>query len=204
MRHDREEITGDRYVLSNGNPAHIRAQDVQAVGEALGAIQEQHGDITPGMIVDAASDPQNILHGYVFGASDKRAALSYRLILAAKVRRSIHITIKPNSRPAVNVPAFVRVGVSKPQTEERDDAPEPETHFISVRAALSEEETRAQARDLVFGYVYRYRDQLSLYSEFRSLVALLDKLNVSLERDALVVAKSPRLAATPAAPVAGA
>jgi hypothetical protein len=35
-------------------------------------------------------------------------------------------------------------------------------------------------------------------------VALLDKLNVSLERDALVVAKSPRLAATPAAPVAGA
>lgn len=78
----------------------------QEVADALIALENEHGQITPELVVEAAADPQSPLHK-AFTWNDEDAAYAYRLEQARALIRSVEyeITIL---RKTVTVGKYVR------------------------------------------------------------------------------------------------
>lgn len=78
----------------------------QEVADALIALENERGQITPELVVEAAADPQSPLHKS-FTWNDEEAAYSYRLDQARALIRSVEyeITIR---RKTVTVGKYVR------------------------------------------------------------------------------------------------
>ena len=75
--------------------------------EALQSLYDEHGTLTPSLVVAAAVDPSHELHPR-FVWDDSEAAKRYRLVQASGLIRSVHIRIDrgEDSEP-VRVRAFV-------------------------------------------------------------------------------------------------
>jgi hypothetical protein len=62
--------------------------------DQLQAIYDEHGRLTPGLVVDAAKKKSHPLHERYFALPDREAAYEYRKVLAAKDIRSVTIVYR--------------------------------------------------------------------------------------------------------------
>lgn len=78
-----------------------------SVKDELQAIYEQHGRLTPSIVLDEATDPEHPLHGR-FTWEDGEAARRWRLHQAQALIRSVNVVIeKRDDAPPIVVRAFV-------------------------------------------------------------------------------------------------
>ena len=75
--------------------------------EALQAIYDELGELSPEVVVDRASDPGHVLHDR-FVWDDSVAAARYRLVQASGLIRSVQVeVVRSEDVPPVRVRAFV-------------------------------------------------------------------------------------------------
>lgn len=111
----------------------------------LQAIHDQHGKLTPALVVTEARDPDHPLH-HRFEWDDKVAGEKYRRVQAAALIRSVRVTYAQgdDGRPKT-VREFVNVARQSPLTdgaavEDGDDAPE--NVYMPTAVAMQNEFTR--------------------------------------------------------------
>lgn len=90
--------------------------NVAATRDALQAIFEERGRLTPVDVVDVAADPEHPLHER-FEWDDETAGRAYRMVQAAALIRSVKIRVEKSPTHTVTVRAFVHV----PQPGEEED-----------------------------------------------------------------------------------
>jgi hypothetical protein len=74
-----------------------REDKVSAVRAAVVAIEDQDGRITPEAVVQAAADPDSVLHEH-FEWDDSKAGYAYRLEQARQLIRSVQVVVKTDTR----------------------------------------------------------------------------------------------------------
>lgn len=75
--------------------------------DALQAIYDEHGALTPDLVVAIAADPGHVLHER-FVWDDTEAARRYRLVQASGLIRSVSVVVeRAEDKPPVRVRAFV-------------------------------------------------------------------------------------------------
>lgn len=63
--------------------------------DQLQAVYDEHGRLTPGLVVDTAKPKNHPLHQRYYALPDREAAYEYRKVLAAKDIRSVTISYAP-------------------------------------------------------------------------------------------------------------
>lgn len=79
---------------------------MSATHEALQAIYNETGELTPALVVERASSPEHPLHGK-FCWDDTEAARRFRLVQAQGVIRSVKVEVRTRPNETVRVRAFV-------------------------------------------------------------------------------------------------
>ena len=75
--------------------------------QVLQNIYERHGVLSPELVVDAATQPNHPLHDN-FEWDDTEAARKFRLIQAARIIRSVRVTVhRGEHKPPIRVRAYV-------------------------------------------------------------------------------------------------
>lgn len=92
-----------------------------SVREALEALYQQHGHLTPEIVVEAARDPANFLHAHVFADDNATAAEKHRLNIARKLIKSVPYLVRPatEAEEALKVRAYQSVPVEAGRTAYR-------------------------------------------------------------------------------------
>ena len=166
------------YKLSDSNPGNIKEQDVHAVGAALQEIVDANGYIDNALIVQAARSKTSALHKYVWDVDPDDALDECRRTRAGRVRRSVLIeVVSPVTRELVSVPQYFISNVP-PTTSNKPPA---STKFMEIEDAMSDEQKMEIEGDRVLGYVYSYRNRLSLHPRFAKLIDELDALMAEVE-----------------------
>jgi hypothetical protein len=105
----------------------------KAIAAALNALTEQAGGrLTPSLVVEAAADPQSVLHDQ-FEWDDSKASKAWRLDQARTLIRSVHVRITTETT-SVSVVAYVR----------DPDASGDEQGYVST-ARIMDDKDRARA-----------------------------------------------------------
>lgn len=94
-----------KYAWKAGG-GEFRAHDANAVGEELARIRTARGQLTPADVVDAAADPKSPLHP-LLPWDDTEAARLGREMIAARIVRSVTVTIVQPAAPPITTRAFV-------------------------------------------------------------------------------------------------
>lgn len=84
----------------------------------LQALYNQHGKLTPNLVVEAAQDEDSLLHSY-FEWDDEKAGGAYRLWQARQLIRTVRVTIAKGTQPVhlfVHVPSEDGKGEGEYQT----------------------------------------------------------------------------------------
>lgn len=79
--------------------------------DQLRAVYDQHGELTPALVVDAARPKSSPLHNHVFDRTQEEAAESWYLTRAADLIRSVKVVYRddPEARNRLVGRAFVAV-----------------------------------------------------------------------------------------------
>ena len=88
--------------------------------ETLQALYDEHGILTPELVLSAASDPAHVLHSR-FEWDDTEAARRYRLAQASGLIRSVTIVIEKPEARTVAVRAFISDREMGTQRANEDD-----------------------------------------------------------------------------------
>jgi len=126
-------------------------QNLWDIYKALEEIRKANGGILrPKDVVDAARDPNHILHPY-FEWDDTKAAELYRLEQARSLIRRVEIEVKIEDRKPVKVRAYVSL---------QDDRQKGDSYRATVEV-LSQEELREklleEARREMEAFIKKYR-----------------------------------------------
>lgn len=171
------------YKLSDSNPGNIKEQDVHAVGAALQNIAEANGYIDNALIVKAAKPKTSALHQYVWEVDPDDALDECRRTRAGRVRRSVLIeVVSPVTREVVSVPQYF---ISTVPTTTANKPPA-STKFMDIEDAMTDEQKMEIEGDRVLGYVYSYRNRLSLHPRFAKLIEEMDALMNEVKNRAAV------------------
>lgn len=136
----------------------------QIVKGELERIYAERAQLTPGDVVEEASDPANPLHP-LFEWDDTEAAARFRLIQAAGLIRSIKVRItkaKGNEEEDLTIRAWVAAHAVAPELEDVPDGYMPEQE-VRERPELRTALLRQMRRDVTAAQL-RYR-HLSEYWE---------------------------------------
>lgn len=139
----------------------------QAAGERLEAIEKQHGEVTPKLVLDDARDENSILHS-CFEWRDSVAAELYREKQAGDLIRNIKVVVQPaESTEPKQIRAFVSVV---------DD--EKKRRYVNLEKSLSEQKYRDQALTDAFNSLKSFREKYNMYRELSGVISEIDKLNI--------------------------
>ncbi|MFZ4498520.1 MAG: hypothetical protein ACOYMX_02310 [Burkholderiales bacterium] len=105
-----------------------------ALVEAIGALADASGVITPEVVVEAAKNPDSPLHEH-FDWDDQSAAHQHRIDTARKLIRGIRVQVT-NNRIDFKVPMFVRDPAAAPSQQ----------GYVSISSLRTDEE---RARDVI-------------------------------------------------------
>lgn len=136
----------------------------QAAGERLEALEREHGQITPKLVLDDARDEGALLHP-CFEWDDETAAELYRERQAGFLIRNLTVRVEREDKPPLPVRAFVSV-----ETEES-------RAFVGTIRALSEAETRAQVLQEALQSLQVFRTKYEAFAELSGVIAAIDDLN---------------------------
>jgi hypothetical protein len=118
-------------------------------GGELDRIKRNAGDLTPGVVVDAAAHPDNPLHG-CFDWDDASAAGKHRLLQARQLINSVYVVVIRDEKPQPERPVYFSV-----KTEE-----EGRTYRTAVEIMSSEEAQASlleEAKTVLKGFRVRYQ-----------------------------------------------
>lgn len=125
--------------------------------DTLRSMHDQHGELTPELVVQEAAAPEHPLHDR-FDWDDTVAAQKWRLTQAAQLLR---VTFRPDPEKPTDLRAFVRV---KGQDSHR-------SNYVPIEKALEDDLTRRivlQAMEREWKALFRrYKDHV----EFAQLIA---------------------------------
>lgn len=157
------------YHWRKGFPNHgVSAQDA---GEALAAIHDQYGDITPEKIRDVARPPSSPLHPLIEWNRGK-AATAYQLQQAAMLRgacqRVVVYYVDKEKRETV-IQAFVAHPL-----ERRPENGTSGQCFVPVARILSEAEARAATLERALDELAAWRRRYEAFHELGELFAAID------------------------------
>lgn len=141
------------------------------VKAALAEIETKLGTLTPEVVVDAAKDPDSILHEY-FEWDNKVAGAAYRIEQARALIRRVKVEVVTET-VTVRAPAYVR----DPRV------PRKETGYVSLKRVSHDEDLSRKACLREFeaagAHLKRARDiaaALDLAEEFQDMLAEYDRL----------------------------
>lgn len=149
--------------------------DAQAVGEALAALEERDGELTPEVVEREARKKSSPLHD-LFEWDDSEAAYKYRLGQAAHVIRCVVVIDTPETPPMT---AYVRVDV-RPEVEDgdldKDEEPPPaRSSYRSTAVVMSDAELRAQVLDRALNELRAFQKKYRNLSELAGVFEAIDK-----------------------------
>lgn len=158
-----------RYAWVEGFHSRLSAEDA---GNELDRIRQAEGTLTPGVVVDAARDPSNILHTS-FEWDDAIAGEKYRIVQAGKLIRSLRVVPRVGASPQ---PAMLSV-----QTGEKKN----ERSYATVRDVMNDPAARRQFLIEELDRIIRLLERTSAYPEMEPLRKAADDV-----MDAMIVAGS--------------
>jgi hypothetical protein len=113
----------------------------EAIRSELLAINEEHGVLTPELVVQRSREPASALHQF-FEWDDDQAAEKFRLVQAGALIRRVRLTIvRASTETKVVTFGSVRAFVS-PASERKSKA-NPEGGYGTIQDVLSDEDRRA-------------------------------------------------------------
>lgn len=126
----------------------------------LQAIRDEHGSLTPALVVDVATDPKHPLHDR-FEWDDTTAARKWRLEQAGQLLR---VTFRPDPDKPVDLRAFVAVKGEDSATADyvptEEAATNPFTAELMLRAMKRDWQTFKRRYDHMAQFVAFVRDQV--------------------------------------------
>ena len=150
--------------------------DAQSVGERLEKIRQDHGAVTPELIVEDAKDPDAPTHG-CFEWNDKRAGALWRLAQARIIVTEIVVEVQSeHAREPIEVTAFTTAdGPVIPQSE-------PECHVYSTSPGLTSAEEPHFRRRLLRRALKDLKRFCAQYQELEELKPLIIEIQNTKER----------------------
>ncbi len=151
----------------------------EIVGQELEAIQEEHGELTPDAIVDAARPDSNPLHK-LFTWDDTVAGQLHRRNEARLILRNLRIEYtrkedEGEDEPRVmKVRAFVNVPEAKDEDEE-DTPAQPRRVYLSTSIALKNPQQRDYVLKTARAELETWRNRYAAFREFDSVIREIDK-----------------------------
>jgi hypothetical protein len=134
----------------------------QIAAERLKKIKDQHGAITPRVVVDDAANPQSPLHP-CFEWDDETAADNFRLFQARKLIGAIVVAEIDEQTVNRETRAFVHV---------TNDGP----HYEAIEVAMAHEEMRNEVLERAKREIKLWRARYAGYEEFVDIVMSIDAL----------------------------
>jgi len=126
----------------------------QAIAAELERLEDQHGSLTPDIVVAAAREPDNPLHRCpeFLGWDAEKASEAYYLAAARRIIASVHIIVRTETT-RVSIPAYIRDPEKTSNEQGYRSVSRLKSEEDSARAAIVEEFARAgahlkRARDL--------------------------------------------------------
>lgn len=126
----------------------------------LKALHDEHGRITPALVVAAATDPESPLHSR-FEWDDTEAARKYRLAQASDLIRSVRITFTGKSGDLKQARAYVAVRESDTVAADYIATEQALTDPLQARLVLRDFERAAKRLKAQYGHLAEFCDVLN-------------------------------------------
>lgn len=139
--------------------------DAQQAGEALQALQDRYGQLSPELVVQAAHPARSPLHHY-FEWNEHQAAAQYRMVQARQLIRSIQVVIRPEGEAdehPIEVRAFVSVaeeGVGR--------------YYVGTEAAMEDPVLRSQILEQARRALITWRNRYHQLEELAEVVSVIE------------------------------
>lgn len=153
----------------------------EIVGAELEKIQEEHGELTPVIVVDAARSSDNPMHR-LFTWDDAVAGERYRHTEAQFILRNLRINYirkedEDDEEPRVlRVRAFVNVEMQDDtEGEEAEEPTEARRVYLSTSVAFQNPQHRRYVLDQAKTELETWRNRYAAFKEFDGIVREIDK-----------------------------
>lgn len=140
------------------------------VAETLQGLEQAYGTLTPGIVVEAARDPDSVLHPF-FQWDNERAAEAFRLSQARMLIRELRVVYVGNDGTKTQ-PA--RVYLNLDRADDEANAYVPVARILSDRDLY--ERARAQFIRETHAFEARFREFESLAALVRGVREMAEKL----------------------------
>lgn len=147
--------------------------DAQKVGEAIEAIEQEHGGTSPALVVTAATAPESVLHGF-FEWDDAKAGPLYRETQAQHLLRSL-VAVRIDGEDLEHP---TRAFVSVRRWEDNDGG-----SYVSVREALRVVDYRKQLMRDAMRDLDAYRIKYHLLADLTGWRYGIEKARAALEKE---------------------
>ena len=136
----------------------------QIAGEAVESIIDQHGGVTPEILLQEATKKRSVLHS-CFEWDDTVAAQNYRLDQARYILRQIEVVIEREDKEPLRIRAFHCV-------EDEEQC----RRYITITQARSESEMWDQVVSRAMKEIKQWQDTYRGIKEFEVVFAAIAKL----------------------------
>ena len=142
--------------------------DAQKVGSELDAIYEEHGKVTPELVVEDARKPDRETHQLIEW-DDPTAAGAYRRDQARYIMRNIIVVHKTEATPdegakVIKIPVYTNVDV--------DDG----RYYLPIRAAMERDDTRTYVLKQALRDLSAFRHKYGQLTELANVFTAIDKV----------------------------
>lgn len=156
------------YQFKNGRGlGNLKAQ---AVGEELFTIHENHGSLTPAIVVEESRPKTAVLHP-AFEWNDKKAAEEFRIHQARQIINCIHVV--PETKNAKPVQAFINVRIYE------DSADDPHENrgraYLTAEAVAADDGLREQHLASIKGRLRNLRAEHASFTELAAVWSAVDQ-----------------------------
>ena len=146
------------FVTSDDNPMGRHAQ---ALGEMVLAIEKRDGAATPEALVEEARRQKgHPAHTLIWGATEKEAAIRYRISRAAEIIRHVKVVLRVDGKPPVSTRLMYR-------GSERGT-------YNNVHHVMSNEELRAQTIGQAAEDAEQYKNRYRFLRETAEIIEAID------------------------------
>jgi hypothetical protein len=147
----------------------------ESIRAELLALAEKHGGyLAPETVVEAAADPNSVLHSR-FVWDDTEAARRFRLVQAAVLLRQIRVTVVRPALEEADMVHVVEVRQFQSDPEERGKAT---GSYMRVETLMEDPQKRKALLESVIGELRGIRKRYRELTELADVWAAVDKLTI--------------------------
>lgn len=146
----------------------------ETVRAELLAINEQHGVLTPELVVERSRDPASALHGF-FEWDNDQAAEKFRLVQAQALIRRVKLTVIRASTET-KVVTFGKVREFVAPISERKSKENPDGGYSPIDKVLADAKRRADLLATAQGELHAARNKYGVLDELAVVWAAIDTI----------------------------